>query len=149
MRKVLPLLSLTAILAVGALAQPGSYVFSNGPTAPSSMTSGGAPYYCVAAQTFDSTGNYTGYIGFFFSVKPDGTFSAGHVYVNDAGGNVLYTADNFSGTKVGNLVSGVFSGQNFTGSVNEAMGTKRGRCYKGSCGTVTYITSGVGAYLQN
>jgi hypothetical protein len=79
MRKALPLLVLTAILAVSALAQSGSYVFSNGPTAPCSMTRNGTTCYCVAAQTFDSTGNYTGYIGFFLTLKPDGTFSGGHI----------------------------------------------------------------------
>jgi len=149
MRKVLPLLSLTAILAVGALAQSGSYVFSNGPTAPCSVTHSGTTYYCSAAQTFDSTGTYTGYIGFYFVLQPDGTFSGGHVYLNDAGGNVILTADNFSGTKNGTILSGTFSASNFSGSVNETMGTKRGHCYKGTCGMVAYISSGSGAYIQN
>src|SRR5882762_1404271 len=99
MRKVLPLLSLTAFLAVGALAQSGSYVFNNGPSGPCSTSYNGSTY-CTAAQTFDTTGRFTGYIGFYFTVKPDGTFSGGHVYINDAGGNVVLTADNFSGTKM-------------------------------------------------
>jgi hypothetical protein len=111
MRKVLPLFVLTAILAVSALAQSGSYVFSNGPTAPCSVTHSGTTYYCSAAQTFDSTGTYnTGYIGFYFALKPDGTFSGGHVYINDVAGNVVFTADNFSGTMAGNILSGGYSG---------------------------------------
>jgi hypothetical protein len=144
MRKVLPLLSLTAILSVGALAQSGSYVFSNGASGPCSTSYNGATY-CTAAQTFDSIGTFTGYIGFYFAVKPDGTFSDGHVYINDAGGNVVLTADNFSGTKNGTILSGTFSASNFSGSVNETMGTKLGHCYRGTCRMVTYISSGSGA----
>src|SRR5258708_34609526 len=98
MRKVLPLLSLTAILAVSALAQSGNYVFTNGATGPCSVTHSGTTYYCSGAQTFDSTGTFTGYIGFYFTLKPDGTFSDGHVYINDDAGNVVFGADNFSGT---------------------------------------------------
>ena len=102
-----------------------------------------------AAQTFDSIGLYTGYIGFFFTLQPDGTFSGGHVYKSDLGGYTSFTADNFSGTMSAGTLSGVFSGPNFSGSVNETMGTKRGRCYKGTCGTVVYMSSGSGAYIQN
>jgi hypothetical protein len=116
MLKVLPLLSLTAILAVGALAQSGSYIFSHGRTGPCSTSNNGATYDCTASQRFDGTGSFTGYIGFYFAVKPDGTFTGGHVYINDAGGNVVLTRDNFSGTKNGTILSGTFSALNFSGT---------------------------------
>jgi hypothetical protein len=148
MRKVLPLLSLTAFLAVGALAQSGSYVFNNGPSGPCSTSYNGSTY-CTAAQTFDTTGRFIGYIWFYFTVKPDGTSFGGHVYINDAGGNVVLTADNFSGTKNGTILSGTFSASNFSGSVNETMGSKLGHCYKGTCRMVAYISSGSGTYIQN
>jgi len=63
MRKVLPLLSLTAFLAVGALAQSGSYVFNNGPSGLFHELQ--RLHHCTAAQTFDTTGRFTGYIGFY------------------------------------------------------------------------------------
>jgi hypothetical protein len=106
MRKLLPLLSLTAILADGAPAQSGGYAFSNRPTGPCSTSNNGAPYGCAASQTFDATGAFTGYIGFYFAVKPDGAFSGGRVYINDAGGNVILTPDNFSAAKNGTMLSG-------------------------------------------
>jgi hypothetical protein len=149
MRKTLPLIILTAILAVPALAQSGSSVFTNGPTGPCSVTQGGSTYYCTAAQTFDANGVFSGYIGFFFTLKADGTFAGGHVYLYDACGNVILTADNFAGTKNGTVIAGVFSTPGFSGSASEAMGTERAHCYRGSCRTVPYMSTGSGAYVKN
>jgi hypothetical protein len=50
---------------------------------------------------------------------------------------------------VGESFSGGFSTPGYSGSVSETMGTKRGHCYKGTCGVVTYISSGNGFYNEN
>jgi|SRR5450432_2130498 len=153
MKVVLPwVLLLSATLAFAGSTIP----FQNGASADCSITGiNGATYYCTAMQTFASDGTYTGYLSVFFTVSADGTFTGGHIYKNDVGGNVVFTADNFSGRKVGSNLSGTFSGLQpgggtFSGSLdNETMGTKRGHCYKGTCGTVTYIMSGSGWYVMN
>jgi len=144
------------LLLSAALAFADSTIaFTNGASAGCSVTGNGTTYYCTAMQTFAPDGTYTGYLGVFFTVSPDGTFTGGHVYKNDVGGNVVFTANNFSGRKVGSSFSGTFSGiqpswATFSGSLDsETMGTERGHCYKGTCGTVTYIVSGSGWYVLN
>ena len=146
--KALPILLVTIVLTVSAFSQTEDS-FTNG-AGGCSITNSGRTYYCTAMQTFSSDGTYSGYLALFFTVNSDGTFSNGHVYKNDAEGNVVFTADNFAGTKVGNNISGVFSGQNFSGSIdNETLATRRGSCYKGTCRTVWYISSGSGWYSLN
>ena len=146
--KTLPLILMTVFLTIASHAQTDSS-FVNG-AGNCSLTNSGRTYYCTGMQTFASDGTYTGYVGLYFTVNTDGTFNNGHVYKTDVGGNSVFTANNFAGTKVGTTVSGTFSGGNFSGSIDsETLGTKQGRCYKGRCGTVWYIHSGSGWYQLN
>jgi hypothetical protein len=143
--KTLPLMVATAVLSMAAFAQSGT-TFTNG-NGSCSTSNGGATYYCTAMQTYAPNGSFSGYLGIFFTLKPDGTYANGHVYRYDTGGNVIFTADNFSGSLVGKTISGSFSGANFSGHLdNETLDTKQGHCYKGTCSRVWYVSSGSGWY---
>jgi hypothetical protein len=146
--KALPLMLVTFLLSVAACAQT-SESFTNG-EGKCSLTNSSTTYYCSVMQTYAPDGTFTGYLGLYFTVNRDGTFTDGHVYREDTHGNVVFTANNFSGTKVNNNFSGTFSGPNFSGSIdNETMTTKLGNCYKGTCRTVWYVSSGSGWYNLN
>jgi hypothetical protein len=146
--KAFPLMLVTLVLSVVAWPQT-SNSFTNG-SGTCTITNSGKTYYCSTMQTFAPDGTFTGYLGLYFTVTPGGTFTNGHVYKQDAQGYTVFTADNFSGSVVGTKLSGVFSGANFSGSIdNETMSTEQGRCYKGTCRTVWYISSGSGWYNIN
>jgi hypothetical protein len=109
--KAFPLILVTLVLSVVACGQT-SHSFTHG-SGPRTITNSGKTYDCTAMQTFAPDGTFTGYLGLYFTVTPDGTFSNGHVYKQDAHGYTVLTADNFTGSVVGTNLSGVFSGANF------------------------------------
>lgn len=149
MLKALPLFLLA--LCIPASSQT-EYV--NGPSGNCSVTTQySAPavtYYCTAAQVFVG-GVFDGYIGFWFILQPDNTFTAGHVYREDVHGTSVFTADDFagsfSGTATNNLLTGVVTGTYLggLGSASETMAIKNGSCYRGTCRKVNYISSGSGS----
>lgn len=151
--KKLVLALLLSVLVRTASAQT---MFTNTDSGPcsvqySNITTNGT-YYCTAAQVFVNS-TFDGYIGFWFVLKSDSTFTSGHVYRNDAHGNTVFTADDFAGTFTGvvgishllnGTIHGTFNGN--TGVADEKFEIQKGHCYKGTCRDVNYITSGSGSY---
>lgn len=99
--------------------------------------------YCTGMQTHDLSGNFSGYVGFWFIVQPDGTFTNGEVFVNGVGGQMVLAASDFAGT-FGATVNGVFNGGN--GTLTELMGTRKICAGRYGCHTALAVVSGGGSY---
>jgi hypothetical protein len=104
--------------------------------------------YCSSGPLFEN-GTQVGWIGVWFTLKADNTFTAGEVLITHAdGGTVTYNdfAGSFTGSFTGTNMYGVLSGT-FNGggsSASETFTTVRGNCYKGTCGQRQEISSGSG-----
>lgn len=104
--------------------------------------------YCSGAPLYEN-GVQVGWIGVWFNLQPDNSFTSGEIIITHAdGGSVTYKdfSGMFLGTIVGTNMYGVLSGD-FNGggsSVSETLDTQKGSCYRGTCLLRQRISSGSG-----
>lgn len=145
MRKFLPLV----ILALASLAHAAT--FTNGPSS-CSYSAINHSYYCPTAQTFDAGGNFSGYVGIWFILNADNTFSGGQVNISDTTGHLVLAAGDFTGTftgtKSGTLLTGVVNGtfNSGAGSVTENLYIGKHCAGRYGCQNATAESSGSGSY---
>jgi len=144
--KALPLFLLA--LCISASSQT---TFTNGPSA-CNYSPLAHSYYCPSAQTFDAGGNFSGYIGMWFVLNANNTFSGGQVNISDTSGHLVLAASDFTGTftgtKTGTLLSGVVNGTfNLgAGSLTENLYIGRHCAGRYGCVSATAESSGSGSY---
>lgn len=146
MLKALPLVILA--LCISASSQTA---FTNGPSA-CNYSALAHSYYCPSAQTFDAGGNFSGYVGMWFVLNADNTFSGGQINISDTSGHLVLTANDFTGTftgtKTGALLDGVVNGTfNLgAGSLTENLFISRHCNGRYGCVSATAESSGSGSY---